>query len=89
MFASTPSSGSAATSTTTDSVFAAIHTVPDPYYATNSLETSANSKVLRFVNLPSQCIIRIYSTSGVLIRILTHNDPTNGAEATWDLRNRQ
>jgi hypothetical protein len=80
--------GSAATSTTTDSVFAAIHTVPDPYYATNSLETSANSKVLRFVNLPSQCIIRIYSTSGVLIRILTHNDPTNGAEATWDLRNR-
>jgi hypothetical protein len=62
--------------------------VPDPYYVTNALETSPNSKVLRFVNVPSQCIIRIYSLSGILVRILTHNDATNGAEVTWDLRNR-
>jgi len=79
---------SVATTTTSDSTFANIHTVPDPYYVTNSLETSPDSKVLRFVNVPSQCIIRIYSVSGILIRVLTHNDPTNGAEVTWDLRNR-
>jgi hypothetical protein len=79
---------SVATTTTTDSVFAKIHTVPDPYYVTNSLETSANSKVLRFVNLPTQAIIRIYSLSGVLVRVLTHNDATGGGEAVWDLRNR-
>jgi len=77
-----------ATTTTTDSLFAKIHTVPDPYYVTNSLETAQNTKVLRFVNLPSQAIIRIYSVSGILVRVLTHNDPTNGGEATWDLRNR-
>ena len=65
-----------------------IHTVPDPYYVTNSLETSATTKVLRFVNLPNQAIIRIYSLSGILIRVLTHNDPTGGGEAVWDLRNR-
>jgi len=80
--------GSVATTTTSDSAFAAIHTVPDPYYVTNALETSANNKVLRFVNLPSQCIVRIYSVSGILIRVLTHNDPTNGGDLTWDLRNR-
>ena len=66
----------------------AIHTVPDPYYVTNALETSANNKVLRFVNLPNQAIVRIYSVSGILVRVLTHNDPTGGGEATWDLRNR-
>jgi len=65
-----------------------IHTVPDPYYVTNSLETSPNIKVLEFVNLPNQAIIRIYSVSGILVRVLTHNDPTGGGLAVWDLRNR-
>ncbi len=59
-------------------VFAKIHTVPDPYYVTNSLETSANTQGPRFVNLPTQAIIRIYSVSGILVRVLTHNDPTGG-----------
>lgn len=80
--------GSTATSATSDTTFAKIHTVPDPYYVTNALETSANNKVLEFVNLPSQCIIRIYSVSGILVRVLTHNDPTNGGMTVWDLRNR-
>jgi len=74
--------------TTDADAFANIHTVPDPYYVTNSLEQSPNSKVLEFVNVPTQCIIRIYSLSGVLIRVLTHNDPTSGGTAVWDLRNR-
>jgi hypothetical protein len=65
-----------------------IHTVPDPYYVTNSLEQTVNTKILRFVNLPAQAIIRIYSASGVLVRILTHNDPGGSGEAVWDLRNR-
>jgi hypothetical protein len=80
--------GSVASKASVDSTFSKIHTVPDPYYVTNSLETSANFKVLRFVNLPSQCIVRIYSASGILIRVLTHNDPGNGSELQWDLRNR-
>ncbi|OLD74679.1 MAG: hypothetical protein AUI33_06095 [Ignavibacteria bacterium 13_1_40CM_2_61_4] len=73
---------------TNDSVLARVHTVPDPYYVTNALEVTANTKVLKFVNLPAQCVIRIYSVSGILIRVLTHNDPTGGAEETWNLRNR-
>jgi hypothetical protein len=75
-------------SVTTDSSLALVHTVPDPYYVTNQLEITATTKVLRFVNLPSQAIIRVYSVSGVLINVLTHNDPQAGGEAVWNLRNR-
>lgn len=74
--------------TTTDASLASVHTVPDPYYVTNSLEVTANTKVLRFVNLPSQAIIRVYSASGILVTILTHNDPQAGGEQAWNLRNR-
>lgn len=65
-----------------------VHTVPDPYYATSAMEVSPSAKVLKFVNLPTTAIIRIYSVSGVLLRVIEHNDPTGGGEATWDLRNR-
>jgi len=75
-------------SVTTDSLLANIHTVPDPYYVTNELEITTSTKVLRFVNLPSQAIIRIYSVSGILVNIITHNDATGGGEQVWNLRNR-
>jgi flagellar hook assembly protein FlgD len=40
------------------------------------------------VNLPASATIRIYTTSGVLVRALVHETTTNGGEATWDVRNR-
>jgi len=43
---------------------------------------------LKFVNLPNRAIVRIYSLSGVLVQVLTHNDPAGGGELTWNLRNR-
>jgi len=75
-------------STTSAAAMERIHTVPDPYYVTNALEASANQKVLNFVNLPAQSIVRIYSLSGVLVNVLTHNDATGGGQLTWNLRNR-
>jgi hypothetical protein len=65
-----------------------VHTVPDPYYITNALEITPSAKVMKFVNLPSRAIIRIYSVSGVLVQTLTHNDQTGGSEQAWDLRSR-
>jgi hypothetical protein len=75
-------------STTTAASLERVHTVPDPYYVTNALEASANQKVLNFVNLPAQSIVRIYSLSGVLVNVLTHNDATGGGQLSWNLRNR-
>ncbi len=87
--AATTSTAAVLDSTATDdSILAHVHTVPDPYYVTNALEVSPNQKVLKFVNLPSRCIIRIYSTSAILVRVITHDDPTGGGEADWNLRNR-
>jgi hypothetical protein len=65
-----------------------VHTVPDPYYVTNSLEITANTKVLRFVNLPDRAVIRIYSASGILVSLLSHNSLGGGGEEVWNLRNR-
>jgi hypothetical protein len=75
-------------STTTAANLSRVHTVPDPYYVSNALETTANQKVLQFVNLPAQAVVRIYSLSGVLVNVLTHNDAQGGGLLTWDLRNR-
>ena len=66
----------------------AVHTVPDPYYVTSSFETSTTDKIIKFVNLPTQAIIRIYSSSGVLVSILEHNSTTLGGDETWNVRNR-
>jgi hypothetical protein len=73
---------------TSDSMMRRIHTVPDPYYVTNTSEITSNSKVLTFVNLPAQAIVRIYSASGILVNVITHNDPSGGGSLVWNLRNR-
>jgi flagellar hook assembly protein FlgD len=65
-----------------------VHTVPDPYYVTSGLEVTPAQKIVKFVNLPNQVIIRIYSVSGILVDIIEHNDQGLGGEATWDVRNR-
>jgi hypothetical protein len=75
-------------SVASDTMMRRIHTVPDPYYVTNTSEITANSKVLTFINLPALAIVRIYSASGILVNVLTHNDPTGGGALVWNLRNR-
>lgn len=65
-----------------------VHTVPDPYYVASTFDLSPTSKELQFVNLPTEATIRIYSLSGVLVDVVTHNDIAGGGRATWDLRNR-
>ena len=50
-----------------------VHTVPDPYYVQSKYEVSTDTKVLKFVGLPQDCIIRIYSVSGVLVRVIEHH----------------
>jgi hypothetical protein len=65
-----------------------VHTVPDPYYVTSALEQSTDTKILKFVNLPADCIIRIYSSSGVLVSMLEHHSSTFGGSEDWNVRNR-
>jgi hypothetical protein len=61
----------------------------------SAYEASTEQKVLKFVGLPARAIIRIYSVSGVLVRMLEHDGTryastsrSQGSEFDWDLRNR-
>jgi hypothetical protein len=65
-----------------------VHTVPDPYYVSNGYETDPRNKVIKFVNLPTQAIIRIYSLSGILLKVIEHNSSTFGGAEDWDVRTR-
>jgi len=73
---------------TTDSLLDKIHTVPDPFYLMSGFEISPDTLQLKFVHLPAMAIVRIYSQYGILVNVLTHNDPTGGGELTWDLKSR-
>ncbi len=65
-----------------------VHTVPDPYYVTSAFEVTTEGKVIQFVNLPAECIIRIYSASGILIALLEHHSSTFGGSERWNVLNR-
>lgn len=65
-----------------------IHTVPDPYYVTSAFEATTSVKQIKFVNLPTKATVRVYSTSGVLVRVLEHDAPSFSGELVWDVRNR-
>jgi len=84
-----------AVAATTNADLHNVHTVPDPYYVKSAFESSTDQKILKFVGLPSDAIIRIYSASGVLVRMLEHHGSdysstslSQGSEMDWDLRNR-
>jgi flagellar hook assembly protein FlgD len=72
----------------TSATLANVHTVPDPYYVTSAFEATTTSKIIKFVNLPESATIRIYTASGVLVRVLKHESTAFGGEETWDVRNR-
>jgi hypothetical protein len=65
-----------------------VHTVPDPYYVTSQFEQTTDTKIIKFVNLPRDAIVRIYSSSGVLVDVLEHHSEQFGGEEDWNVRNR-
>jgi hypothetical protein len=65
-----------------------VHPVPDPYYITNEYEVTSTDNRIEFINLPQQAIIRIYSSSGVLVDLIEHKSAQAGGSASWSVRNR-
>jgi hypothetical protein len=72
----------------TDAALALVHTVPDPYYVTSAYDRQVVSKVINFVKVPTGARIRIYTTSGILVRILDAAPDAVTGTVTWDVRNR-
>jgi hypothetical protein len=65
-----------------------VHTVPDPYYVRSAFQSTSQGKVIEFVHLPADCIIRIYSSSGVLVTLLEHHSAMFGGSEPWNVLNR-
>ena len=68
-----------------------IRVVPNPYVVTNMFEprnpysSGHGPRVMKFINLPAQCTIRIYSADGTLIRKLEHSSAITRGEENWDM----
>ncbi len=65
-----------------------VHPVPDPFYITGGFDRSPVDARIEFINLPAQAIIRIYSSSGVLVDLIEHDSDQAGGSLSWNVRNR-
>jgi len=72
-----------------------IRVVPNPYVATNVMETAVSNQFLNqrrslmFTNVPAQALIKIFTISGVLVdEIVINNSPEKGV-VHWDMLTRE
>jgi hypothetical protein len=64
---------------------AKINIVPNPYYGHSAYEKTRIDNIIKIINLPVKCKIRIYTLAGTLIRTIEKdNDQTF---INWDLKN--
>ncbi len=65
--------------------------VPNPYVAASEwerkpdLRSGRGERLLYFIHLPKQCIIRIYTLSGELVKRLDHDAAMEDGSEPWDL----
>ena len=85
---SSPSTVSNEAIATSTEGLAKVHTVPDPYYVTSAYDRTTTSKTIKFVNLPSDATIRIYTSSGILVQVLHNTTTMNEGIVDWNVRNR-
>ncbi len=75
-----------------DSTFALnVKVVPNPYLVHNEWQQSSLIRRLRFINLPSECVIRIFTINGDLVKTIMHKATIGsvqgdaGGDEWWDL----
>jgi hypothetical protein len=56
---------------------------PNPFREVSGFPTSGTENFIVWSNLPALCTIRIYTSSGELVRTLRHENPNSGEEV-WD-----
>ena len=67
-----------------------IMVVPNPFIVRHELMANEDNPSLMFTNVPSQCVIRIYTLAGELVDVIEHNPGLGSAAsgtAVWDMRN--
>jgi len=56
---------------------------PNPFKEVSGFPTSGTENFIVFSNLPAECKIKIYTSSGELLKSLDHENPNSGEEV-WD-----
>lgn len=70
-----------------DSILSLIGVVPNPYYSYSSYETKSQLDTrVRFINVPANSTISIYTIDGTLVRRLGPS-PSSTTTVDWDLHN--
>ena len=82
-----PGSPLLAANSAADNMDRPVVVVPNPYSLNNAEANYQGTKKLRFVGVPHQAKISIFTVSGDLVAEINHNDPTAG-EAQWLLKDR-
>ncbi|MBX7152556.1 hypothetical protein K1X84_13015 [bacterium] len=55
-----------------------IKVVPNPYYArASTYQTNLFDKTIKFMNLPDEATLRVYTVSGDLVKMINHNATSN------------
>jgi len=60
-----------------------VRVFPNPFRRKSGFPTPGEENSIVWTNLPAQCKIRIYTSSGDLVRTVEHDNPNVG-EAVWD-----
>jgi hypothetical protein len=60
-----------------------VRVVPNPYIVTSGYESQQNVRQIRFMYLPPECSITVFTVSGTRVKTLQHNS-TNGS-LSWNL----
>ena len=56
---------------------------PNPFKKVSGFPTSGSENDIVWTNLPGNCTIRIYTSSGEIVKTMVHDNPNSGEE-TWD-----
>ena len=62
-----------------------VRAVPNPYYNRSRYELNSFSRVIRFINLPETCTIRIFNLAGDLVRTLEKTN-TSSSVMDWNVQ---
>jgi hypothetical protein len=60
-----------------------VRVVPNPYIVTSKYESKQNVRQVRFMYLPPECTITVFTVAGTKVKTLTHNS-TDGS-LSWNL----
>ncbi len=72
--------------TTAESALDLIRAVPNPYYASSDYERTQLDNIVKIINLPDVCTIKIYTVNGILVRQLK-KDTQAITSLDWNLKN--